>query len=1050
MCKEQRLSGTALIWLALLSWLPLTAMAAARPLPPLRFDHLSVEDGLSQSTVFSILQDRMGYLWFGTEDGLNRFDGYEFTVYRHQGKMPGALSDNWISALYEDRGGVIWVATRRGIDRLDRPSERFTHIPAPLPEREAWGFAEDAAGDLWLGTDAGLYRLDRAKGTFTHFPVDPQHPREVGVRFILPDRSGHLWLATWGRGLVRFDPRRGAMERIPSAPGMEQLRVLIERRDGTLWAGGKDCFGVFDRSTGRLETAAIPGKPEPEMYVTAMFEDGLGHLWVGVWGDGIYILAPDRMEALHLRHAAANPKSLSHDTVWAFHQDRSGVLWIGSGTGGGLNRLVTRSSFQSYRFAPAEPVSLSNDLVWAIHQDRDEVLWVGTADGVDRLDRRTGAVRRFPSRPDDPRTLSSPKVSAIAEGENGTLWIGTQEHGLNALEMATGRVRRMSLGGPMGTSGPNAVRALRVGPDGKLWIGTNGGGLSCLDVRTGKMLRFRHDPHDPRTLGDDRVWALDFDHQGRLWIGTDGGGLDRFDPRSGAIVHYRHQAADPATLGGDRVWSIRVARDGIVWAGTQGGGLSRFDPATERFQRFTEESSGLPNDTVHGILEDELGNLWLSTNRGISCLDPRSGKARTFDVGQGLQGHELNFGASHRGPRGEMFFGGVQGLTAFFPRRVLEPPHEVPPVAITGFSRPGAADQGEIPAGSELHLGPRENFFTFTFAVLDYRSPRRNLYSYKLEGVDTGWRPAAASDRRASYTLVPPGEYTFRVKGANSEGVWNETGAAVRVIVAPPFWRTPWFVLLVALVLTGLAAAWRAYHQGLRAEAARMLAQGREQEREALAQEIHDGPIQEIADLAHRIDRLSDERVPSAHPAWGPVVRGLAELRRELTRMSERLRAVCWSLRPPTLDAFGLEAAMREHLDVLSESHSLPRIEFQFPSTTRPLPPDIELQLFRIFQSAVNNAVKHAGASTIRISFQADEREAILEVADDGKGFVPPRRLVHLARERHYGLLGMEERAAVIGGAMSLVSHPGEGTAIRITVSLGSWIKKLRRRKEET
>jgi ligand-binding sensor domain-containing protein/signal transduction histidine kinase len=1048
MRKDLNFQGMAIsAVLAALGWLAVPPAAAARfELPPLRFDHLSVEDGLSQSTVFEILQDRLGYLWFGTEDGLNKFDGYEFTIYRHRENVPASLSDNWISALYEDREGNLWVATRRGIDRLDRASGRFTHLPAPLPEREASCLREDADGNLWLGTDAGLFRFDPETQTFLPIPIDPRRPEEVGVRSILPDRSGALWLATWGLGLVRFDPRHHTLDRIPADVGLERLRVLYEGHDGSLWVGGDERLAVLDRTRGRLAIRTIPGRPYPRVQVTAFFEDDLNHLWVGVWGDGIYVLSPDRTQAIHLRRDAANPASLSHDTAWAIFRDRSGVLWVGSGTGGGLNRLVTRSSFESYRYSPAEPLSLSGDFVWAIHEDADGALWVGTSDGLDRLDRRAGEVQRFHSVPGDPSTLSSQRVWALAKGAGGTLWVGTQGGGLNALDRTTGRVRRISLGDPMGTLGPNDVRALLPGANGDLWIGTHGGGLAWFDPQSGRILRFRHDPHDPRTLCDDRVWALAFDRQGRLWIGTDGGGLDRLDRDSATFLHFRHHPSDPTSLGSDHVWAIHEDRSGSLWLGTQGGGLSRFDPATGRCQRFTE-SSGLPNDTVYGLLEDDAGHLWLSTNRGIACLEIRTGKVRNFDVGQGLQGNEFNFGAYHRGSDGELFFGGVHGLTAFFPRRVLEPPHQVPPVVITGFSRPGAAASGEVQSVRELRLGPAENFFTFTFAVLDFRNPRRNLYSYKLEGVDSNWRSAAASSRHASYTLVRPGEYVFRVRGASSEGVWNRTGAAVRVIVRPPFWWTPWFLFFVGLLVAGLAVASRAYQKALRAETARMLAESREQERETLAQEIHDGPIQEIAHLAHRIDRLADEEA-SRPLSRTSLQEGLAALRQELTQMSRRLRDACWSLRPPTLDQFGLEAAMREHLDVLSDSHPLPQIDFQFQPATRPLPPDVELQFFRIFQGAINNAVKHAEANTIRVHFHADEREAVLEVADNGKGFTPPRRLVHLARERHYGLLGIQERATMIGGSMNLDAAPNRGTVVRIAVSLGNWITRIQRQGE--
>jgi two-component system, sensor histidine kinase ChiS len=307
---------------------------------PLHFDHLSVEDGLSQSTVFTIIQDTHDYLWFGTEDGLNKFDGYEFTVYRHRTSDPRSISDNWISAVYEDRHGDLWIATRKGLDRFERTSATFIHFPAPVPGKEAWCIREDSLGRLWIGTDSGLYRMDRTTGKFFHFPINPARPTEIGVRSIIEDPSGDLWLATWGSGLIRFDSRHNSMQVYLGKGDSRYLRALYMERSGRLWVAGDGGLAEVNRKAHQLDTYHIPEAEALRLDVTSIFEDDSGFLWLGTWGNGIYVLSPDRAHGIHLRNNPSNPHGLSHNTVWSINQDRSGVLWLGSGTGGGLNRLV--------------------------------------------------------------------------------------------------------------------------------------------------------------------------------------------------------------------------------------------------------------------------------------------------------------------------------------------------------------------------------------------------------------------------------------------------------------------------------------------------------------------------------------------------------------------------------------------------------------------------------------------------------------------------------------------------------------------------------------
>lgn len=1046
-CRAGRLSLFLSLGLAAALLQPAARSSALSP-GSLVFDHISVESGLSQSSIFVIMQDRSGYLWFGTEDGLNRFDGYNFTVYRHRPRQPESISDNWISAIHEDQQGVLWVATRGGLDRFDRAASRFAHFPAPAPGAEMWCIHEDRTGHLWFGTDAGLYRLDRERGKFIWVPVLPGEP--VGIRSILEDARGDLWLATWGAGLVSFDPARGTTvfhrhdDRDGATLSSDNVRTLFIDSGGTLWVGTDCGLDALVPKT-RHFLHRLPAAGTPPVQITTLFEDEQKTLWVGSWGDGLVAISPDRRREVRLRREPANPQSLSHNTVWAILQDRSGVLWIGTGTGGGLNKLVVAPRFTHYRYAPSSTLSLSHDLVWAIHQDASGGLWVGTWDGLDFIDRAAGRVQHYRQEPGNQASLSSNRVWAIAEDDRGVLWLGTHDAGLNRLEPKTGKVTRFPLSEGTGSFGANAVRALLFDRGQALWIGTNGGGLMRLDRRG--ITRYRHNPNEPMSLGDDRVWALLEDRQGFLWIGTDGGGVDRFDPVRKTFTHYRHDPANPKSLGGDRVWSIHQHRNGSLWFGTQGGGLSELLAEAAGFQVFSEESSQLPNNTVYGILEDGSGRLWLSTNRGISCFDPATGKLVNFGMGQGLQSPEFNFGAYHLGHNGEMFFGGINGLNSFFPNELLQPRSRTPPVAITGFYRLGSLEREEIPSGSEIRLTHNDNFFSFSFAVLDFVAPQQNTYAYILEGVDNDWRLTDAGHRLASYTLVPPGRYTFRVRGANSSGTWNKLGPRLRIAIAPPFWRRTWFVLLTGLSLVAGGLMATVYSAARRRAVRQMLVYNREQERSTLAKEIHDGPIQDVANLSHRIEDLSEQIQKGLEPQ--AARRQMTALRLSLGEIGTSLRGTCWQLRPPALEELGLEPAMRDYLYGLEDTYPMPEVDFGIAFEGPPPSYDVQLQLFRIYQVAIHNLALHAAASKARVRLEGSAERIVLEISDNGRGFVRPRRLVEFGLRKHYGLLGAEERASSLGGTLTIDSTPGKGTVLRVVIEASHWGTPLSRLQPE-
>jgi ligand-binding sensor domain-containing protein/serine phosphatase RsbU (regulator of sigma subunit) len=814
-------------------------LAAAWPLggAPAEFERISLREGLSQSVIEAIVQDRKGFLWFATEDGLNRYDGYGFTVYRYQPGNPRSLSYNEIKALYEDRAGILWVGTfEGGLNRFDPAAATFTRYrhdpadPASLAANTVRCVLEDRAGNLWIGTQGGgLDRLDRATGRFAHYRHDPANPSSLAhddVRALLEDRSGVLWVGTYGGGLHRFDREKEVFTRIradaadPGSLSHDLVTALLEDRSGALWVGTYGGgMNALDRETGRFRHYRAGGpRTLPSDLVRSLFEGESGTLWIATDGGGLARLDRATGEVESWRNDPLSPLSLSTDRVWSVFEDRSRVLWIGT-YGGGLNKLdIGRKRFQLFRREPGNPNSLNHNIVWAIHEDGDGILWIGTdAGGLNRLDRRTGEFRSFLHDPRDPRSLSHDAVRVVYEDREGVFWLGTNGGGLNRFDRARGTFQRFrhDPAAPESLS-HDEIRSVFEDRAGHLWIGTYGGGLDRLDRRTGRFVHHRHDPADARSLSSDFIRSVFQDSEGTLWIGTNGGGLNRLDAETGAFTAYRANVGDAGSLGNDYVFQVHEGRDGALWIATFGGGLNRFDRKAGRFRRFTQ-ADGLSSDSTYGLLEDETGRLWVSTTRGLSCFDPKAGSFHNYDTRDGLQSNEFNGGSVFRSRRGEMFFGGISGFNAFFPAEIVLST-EPPAVALTElmlFNRPvgvGEAVRGRVilerPLAytDALTLSYRDDVLAVEFAALHYAAPEKNRYAYRLEGFSRDWIPARADRRVATFTGLSPGEYVLRVKAANPDGIWNEEGTSLRITVTPPVWATWWFRLAAAALVAVLVA----------------------------------------------------------------------------------------------------------------------------------------------------------------------------------------------------------------------------------------------------
>jgi diguanylate cyclase (GGDEF)-like protein len=808
--------------------LGLALVASARPSPadtrPIRFQRLSLDEGLSQTTVLSILQDRQGFMWFGTEDGLNRYDGTQVTIYARDASDPESLPNNVVWALAEDAAGDVWVATEGGgIARWERRRDRFVRYGTGqgLGSDNVRTLLVDRQGRVWIGTrDAGLDVLDPRTGAVRHF----RHRREDAaslsddsVYALAEDRAGRLWVGTNG-GLDRLDGAREGVVRVAqdakNANGLADthVRSLFHDAEGTLWIGTEGGGLTALSPSGRFQRWRAARGDRQSLSsdaVRALLEDDAGRLWVGT-RQGLNLL--ERESGLFQRylHHPADPRSLGDDEIMSLYQDHGGVLWVGTRTAG-VHRWNPRTwSFGHHRADASDAQSLGHDYVTSFSMAPGGRLFVGTfGGGLDAFDRTAGTVHHYRHRPQEPGSLSDDRVMALLHDRRGRLWVGTMDGGLNRFDAATGTFRSYRHDPARADSlSSDAVMSLFEDRRGALWVGTFRGGLNRLDPASNTFVRYRHVPGDPSSLGSDMITAMAEDPSGALWVGTDSGGLSLLRPETGQARTFRHDPQDPRSLPNNTVFGLHVESSGRLWVGTRGGGLAVLDPPGEGpavFRTYTERD-GLPNGVVYGIHPDSLGNLWMSTNAGLAVLDRQGGRFRTYGVMHGLQSKEFNFGAHYRSGAGEMFFGGPQGFNAFIPESLHQGARS-PRLALTGLLKLNVPVGSEVPVPQmeEVRLDHGDQVVTFEFAALDYAAPELNRYAYMLEGFDTQWMDLGRF-RRVTYTNLDAGRYVLRVKAWNADGVASERPLAVRVRVLPPPWRTWWAWLGYAIIVA--AAGW--------------------------------------------------------------------------------------------------------------------------------------------------------------------------------------------------------------------------------------------------
>jgi len=789
------------------------------------FLHLTTDDGLSQSYIYNILQDRQGFMWFATRDGLNRYDGNTVVVYKHNPDDPLSLGDNFIFDLIEDNKGYLWVACNSGgVNKFDPTTGHFTrylHDPNNLnsiSSNYVETLARDSHGYLWFGTTNGLNKFDPATQTFTCYRNETDGQFVGRITSITEDKHGDIWFVG-NRGLFHLNPQTGQITRPANTIDRLSADYIFEDKAGILWilAFTPSALVKYDPQADRLTKYPLDDDAIG-LASSNLLDDGINGIWVPS-SKGLYHFDKQTERFTHLfQHDETNPHSLNDNSIISIYKDMAGLLWLGTGNDG-LNILnFQQEQFSYYRHDPGTTNSLSSGKVCAIHEEPNGILWLGFWPRVlDRFDRSTGQITHYIHNPKNENTPSKGSdVNSICKDSKGYLWLGGWEGGLDRFDERSGKFKHYR----PDPDNPNSLisnHVLSICEDrsGYLWVGQSGG-LSRFDRTTEKFTNYRNNPDDPTSLGNKDVCNIFQDRSGVLWLGTWGGVLSRFDYKTESFHNYTPDARDPHKLSGGCIYAIHEDRAGTMWLGASDG-LYRFNRENETFTRYTE-SKGLPSSTIEGILEDNNGCLWLSTKKGLSRFNPQTETFRNYDASNGLLDNDFSEVCYEQGRNGEMFFGAIKGFYAFFPENIKDNPY-VPPVVFTDFrlfgksvlAGNGSVLQKTINETDALTLQYSQDMLSFEFAALGYAAPEKNRYAYKMEGFDKDWNYTDASRRLATYTNLNPGKYTFRVKASNNDGVWNETGTSVKITILPPWWLTWWFKILVPILIIAFSIGYYFY-----------------------------------------------------------------------------------------------------------------------------------------------------------------------------------------------------------------------------------------------
>ncbi len=804
-----------------------------------RFKHITSNDGLSQNTVLAITQDSDGFMWFGTKDGLNKYDGYSFEVFQHVPNDPLSIDSNYITALFTDSRGNLWVGTENGLlNRYDKKNNNFRRISLPFSNSEGRNnyeikdIAEGKNGTIWVGTrDYGVFKVPVSDNVVQDKLIKQYHKEEKGasklshniIRELYEDKNEILWIAT-NNGLTRMDVKKETFTpfyfniKDPKAPKNVldgAVTSIYGTDDGYLWLG---CLsGLIMFNTHDYSYQFFPHQYTVDRYgwgeIIEIFEDHKKNLWLAAAG-GLMYFDTEKKDYTYFRNDPYRPESVSYNSISGLYKDRTNIIWIGT-VGMGIDYYDPKSHrFSLLKRIPDKTSRIAGFSLRSILEENERYVWV-SGEVLYRWDRKTNTIKSYETSSKRVDDFGNTGPYSMIKAGDGDLWFATSE-GLFVYDSKLEKAKQFKADKDKLDGVPQKnVFTVFEDREGQLWIVTENFLSKMTDKKNG-LFKHYHYVSDPEYYLYLR--PVLYDDGQKLWLGTKKG-LLAFDKKKESFHTYVNVPADPKSLTNNHIKSIcpdPENPDKFIWIGTSGG-LEQFDKAKGTFTHFTEKD-GLPNNVVYGILSDHQNKLWLSTNKGISRFNPRDLSFRNFEISDGLQNNEFNTGAYFKSDKGELFFGGIDGLNYFFPEQIKDNPF-TPPIALTGirvYNGSKKDDQKNSFISIPLHdknamtFSSKDYIIWLKFAALDFSTSEKNHYAYKLEGFHDDWIYIQNSPN-VTFTHLPPGKYVFKLKASNNDGVWNEAGISIPMRVMPHWARSWWAYCLYFLLLMALLYFIRRY-----------------------------------------------------------------------------------------------------------------------------------------------------------------------------------------------------------------------------------------------
>ncbi|MDJ0840613.1 MAG: ATP-binding protein [Acidobacteriota bacterium] len=1059
-CRSSRVGGN----FGLLLTVFLCALPGQSQDRNISFRHVAVEQNVS-----SVLQDPVGFMWFGTPNGLVRYDGYDLLSFRHTMTDEHSLSNNKVNCLYVDRAGNLWVGTSGGLDRFDARTERFVHYRKQDKAESlgiVWSILEDRAGNIWVGTDQGLELLDPESGKFTPYRHQTNRPDSLGegrVTTIVQDKSGRVWVGTDDGGLSWLDQRVGRFKRFlvdekHREAGQHHIRAAWPDPQGSLWVATDG--GLLHLDAMGNERAAyrhVAGDPNslPADAVRHVYGDSKGSIWVAT-GVGLAELNPTTGDFRRYRHDPSDDRSLGNDMVNMVTMDAQEIMWVA--TSNGLSKWDTNASFFTHFKADSQRQdSLNHNLITAVSEDRDGSLWIGAVTGLDHYDPKNKKWTHYVHDPARKDSLSSNRISSLLVDYRGRLWVGTMRSGLNMKLPGENRFQHFFHDPANPNSlGSNRVSKVRQGAGNTLWISCYRGGLNRLNTETGQFTMY--EPNQTGQGSGHRIIEVLVTNEA-IWLGTLEG-LYRFDPGTERFTGFKHDPEKPAGLSADGVTTLYEDAAGVLWIGTNGFGLNRWEPEDRAagravFRRYGVET-GLPGDTINGILGDAKGMLWISTSQGLVRFNPKDEKVNVFDTYHGLQGKDFVAGSTGMGRDGTMYFGGTNGLNAFHPARIHGNTYP-PAVVISDFrifnksvltraKDPDSILDRPIYQTESLLIPYQSYVFGFEVSALHYSTPEKNQYAYMLEGLDTDWNYVDHSQRNFTYTTLTPGDYTLKVKAANADGIWAEEPTVLAITVESPPWLSWWAYTLYALTILGLVLSYIYYQRKKLADKMMVIEQLRRVDKlkdDFLANTSHElrTPLNGIIGLTESLlDGVAGKLNDTVKSNLEMVVnsgRRLATLVDDVLDFS-KLKNSSLELNLKPVDLRTLTEVVLTLSEPLVGGKDV-RLINEVPSDLPPVEAD-ENRLLQILHNLVGNGIKFTDRGHIKVSALLRGEQVAVYVSDTGIGISADQQehvfgqfnQVHDADQSFGGTgLGLtitRELIELHGGEISLSSAPNAGS----------------------